>query len=206
MRKMQQILGGEMASLPGRRVLLILLVMLVSLGMAASGCGPVTDETPTEIAPDVIPTATPELTIVRFAPEQTAQLEYEGPAVPLSWQGTEYLVVPLTPQADCNPEDKCNRIVMDFKVVEDLGRGDDNPLVTQFDSPLEIEVPYTADDVEDVDGVLEDLTLRYWDGERWVAFTESEHQFSLEGDEQGGFGYVEITEWGDREIAWGGPE
>ena len=205
MHKLQQIVGGEVASLPGGRVLLILLMILVSLGMTAGECGPVAGE-PTE-APVAVatempePTATPEPLIVGFDPELTARLEYEGEAVSLSWQGTDYLVVPLTPQAACELQDNCIRIAMDFKVVE----RDSNETVYQFDSPLGIEVPYMAGDVEQA-GKLGYLTLRYWSGSSWVAFTESEHQFRLEGDEQGGWGYVQITEWGDREIAWGGPD
>ena len=147
------------------------------------------------------PTATPGPLIVWFDPDVTAQLEYEGEAVPLFWQETDYLVVPLTPQAACELQDNCIRIAMDFKVVE----RDSNETVYQFDSPLGIEAPYTEGDVEQA-GKLGYLTLRYWSGSSWVAFTESEHQFRLEGDEQGGWGYVQITEWGDREIAWGGPD
>jgi hypothetical protein len=209
MHKLQQIVGGEMASLPGGRVLVILLMILVSLGIAAGGCGPVTGE-PTE-APMVAeteapePTATPGPLIVWFEPEVTARLEYEGEAVSLLWQDSDYLVVPLTPQAACELQDNCIRIVTDFKVVEDLGRGEDNPTVYELGEPLRIKVPYTEDDVGQA-GKLGYLTLRYWGGDSWVAFTESEHQFHLEGDEQGGWGYAQITEWGDRPIAWGGPD
>lgn len=199
MRKKQQILGAEIASLPGRGVLLIWLVMLVSLGMAASGCGTATVEPTKERE------IQSESVIVWFDPEVTAQLEYEGEPVPLSWGDTDYLVVPLTPEAGCDPEENCGQIVMDFKVVEDQGLGEGNPTVYEFDPPLKIEVPYTADDVTWAGG-LNDLTLRYWDEGTWVAFTKDDHLFRLEGDAQGGWGYAQISEWSDREIAWGGPD
>jgi WD40 repeat protein len=75
-------------------------------------------------------------------------------------------------------------------------------IMTVFHPSIELQVEYTAQDVEVAGGNLEDLKLGFWNGTQWVAFTE-EHDFSREGNPEGGFGFARVASWGDRRIGWG---
>ena len=37
----------------------------------------------------------------------------------------------------------------------------------------------------------------------WRVFMDDKHEFRLEGDESGGYGFVLIRSWGDTFVSWG---
>jgi hypothetical protein len=101
---------------------------------------------------------------------------------------------------------KPGRLVINF-----AGENEDNPgkFLTKFDPPLEVRIKFTKADYNRATDDNGDLNLRlaFWSEvtNDWVLFTEDKHQFELIFDDSGqrGVGVVNITHWGDPQIAWG---
>ncbi len=73
--------------------------------------------------------------------------------------------------------------------------------LSQLDKPFEMRFRYTSDDVKQT---KTGLKLAFWDGNEWVVFTKDKHSFELQPDSQGGgYGVVQLSRWGDPNIAWG---
>ncbi len=78
--------------------------------------------------------------------------------------------------------------------------------VSVFHPPIEIRVRYTASDLKRAAAAGGSLCLGFWDGTQWNRFTPEKHQFHLESDASpvvGGWGVVNISQWGDPINAWG---
>jgi len=96
-----------------------------------------------------------------------------------------------------------SRLVINLKVVD---KADPSKIVTTFDPPLEVRVRYTPGDEKDASDKRKLLNLAYWDGKKWVRFTQKDHQFKLENKptkKYAGWGIVKITHWTDPPKAWG---
>jgi hypothetical protein len=97
------------------------------------------------------------------------------------------------------------RIVANIQIVDDEQGG----LLTEFDPPFELRVAYTAADFQRAQTKNQNLTLGFWDGGRWIAFTSAKHGFHLEPAapnrplNAGGFGVVTLSKWGDPPLGWG---
>jgi len=97
-----------------------------------------------------------------------------------------------------------HRLIINFEISAD--QKDPGNYVSEFSPPIHLRVPYTDVDVKAAGG-LENLQLGFWDevNNYWVSFTKTpKYEFSIEGDESGGFVMVTIPSWGDRRIGWGG--
>ncbi|HSF83318.1 MAG TPA: hypothetical protein VLA49_18925 [Anaerolineales bacterium] len=97
---------------------------------------------------------------------------------------------------------KPGRVVINFQIVDE-----DNPttVLTEFSPKFELRIRYTPADLKRAQDAGEPLQLAYWDGAKWVKFTQEKHNFKLEASAQGkgGFGVAMIGSWGDPNIAWG---
>jgi len=97
-----------------------------------------------------------------------------------------------------------HRLVINFEVSVDPD--DPDNYVSEFSPPIHLRVPYTNADVKAAGG-FENLQLGFWDevNEYWVSFNKHEKfEFSIKGDESGGFVTVIIPSWGDRRVGYGG--
>jgi hypothetical protein len=103
------------------------------------------------------------------------------------------------------------RPVINFEVVEG---SDGKTIVEIFQPAIELEVKYTVEDYKNAaegldnptpDQILQNLVLGYWDGKRWVAFTNDKHNFTIQPDAnpETGVGRAKISNWNDRRIGWG---
>lgn len=95
------------------------------------------------------------------------------------------------------------RLVINVGAVET-----DNPdqVVATFDPPMELRVRYTWQDLDRAAAAGTDLKLGFYNEDlgRWVVFTAEKHRFRLDSDPGGnsGVGIVEISHWGDPQVAW----
>jgi len=86
----------------------------------------------------------------------------------------------------------------------------DNPdlLVTKFSSPIEIRAGYTMIDLrraKEQQNLAQPL-FGFWDGCRWILFTEKKHQLRYEPSDRAdlaGYAIVTLGEWSDPPIAFG---
>jgi hypothetical protein len=85
----------------------------------------------------------------------------------------------------------------------------DNPdlLVTKFSSPLEIRAGYTAVDARRAkEKNLSQPQFGFWDGCRWILFTEKKHQLRYEPSDRpdlAGYAVVTLSAWADPTLAFG---
>jgi hypothetical protein len=227
MNKMKEVLRDLKVLPSSGRLLLLLLVVLITLSLVAAQC---TTSLPSETEPSPLETMPPTkgLTVATPSAPETQYVPADWPLVVefnpfgrlvttmVPWQGrvVEVEELEVDPELPCNPEypgDRCNQIVLDFRVISDTIEG---PVTVMTFSPaITLEVAYEREDVEAVGGLTENLTLRYWESDpeqqnegTWIAFTRTEHGFRTEGDETGGFGYVNISTWSDRAVCWGEPD
>ena len=113
---------------------------------------------------------------------------------------------PLGKKKDYKSKDSefvAKRLVINFGLVDE--DNEDNVL-TEFNPPIEVKIRYKQKDIESVDEAKSSLRLAYWNGKDWEYFTEKKHDFKLVPDskaDNGGYGYVEISQWGDPPLAWG---
>lgn len=107
---------------------------------------------------------------------------------------------------DMNPSGggfKPIRIIANIVLEEE---GKPGAYLTDLGQSVEIKVRYTKKDKAAADAMNKTLALAFWDGSRWVRFTQK-HGFALQPDsnpEKGGVGKVTITQWADPPIGWGG--
>jgi hypothetical protein len=98
---------------------------------------------------------------------------------------------------------KARRLVMNLVLVD---RDDPKKTLTKFDPPIEVRVRYRKKDLENAEKAGKKLALAFWNGKVWVIFSKKKHKFQLQPDEKpkkGGYGVVEISNWGDPPIGWG---
>jgi len=85
----------------------------------------------------------------------------------------------------------------------------DNPdlLVTKFTSPIEIRAGYTAVDLRRAkEKNLSQPQFGFWDGCRWILFTEKKHQLRYEPSDRAdlaGYAVVTLSAWADPALAYG---
>jgi hypothetical protein len=85
----------------------------------------------------------------------------------------------------------------------------DNPdlLVTKFSSPLEIRAGYTTVDLRRAkEKNLSQPQFGFWDGCRWILFTEKKHQLRYEPSDRAdlaGYAVVTLSAWADPTLAYG---
>lgn len=95
------------------------------------------------------------------------------------------------------------RIVINVGAVDEDAQ---DQVITSFDPPMELRVNYTRADKARADAAGTNLTLGFYSEDlgRWVVFTQQKHNFRLEADPSGqkGVGIVEISHWGDPNVAW----
>lgn len=102
-----------------------------------------------------------------------------------------------------------------FKVIRVIGNivlyyknDDDNydpsEAIQNFDPPLEIRVGYTINDVGKNKGNYKRLKLAFWNGEKWVIISDSDHDYHILPPDTAQVAEVKISNWaGDPPIAWG---
>ncbi len=87
----------------------------------------------------------------------------------------------------------------------------DNPdlLVTKFSTPIEIRAGYTTVDLRHAkDNNLDHPQFGFWDGCRWILFTEKKHQLRYEPSDRAdlaGYAVVSLREWADPMLGMGPP-
>lgn len=77
--------------------------------------------------------------------------------------------------------------------------------LSKFDSPFELQVRYTADDLQQAQNRDGTLSLAAFVDDHWVRITPQKHQFVLQADSDpatGGVGTARIRDWGDPPVAW----
>lgn len=75
-----------------------------------------------------------------------------------------------------------------------------NEVSPEFEKPIELQIRYTLEDLEEADGE-ENLKLAYWDLHDWVIISDSDHEYEIF---PGQIGKVRIKSWGaDPTLAWG---
>jgi hypothetical protein len=85
----------------------------------------------------------------------------------------------------------------------------DNPdlLVTKFSTPIEVRAGYTAVDLRHAkEKELDHPQFGFWDGCRWVLFTEKKHQLRYEPADRAdlaGYAVVTLNQWADPALAVG---
>jgi hypothetical protein len=85
----------------------------------------------------------------------------------------------------------------------------DNPdlLVTKFSSPIEIRAGYTAVDLRRAkEKSLSQPQFGFWDGCRWILFTENKHQLRYEPPDRAdlaGYAVVTLSVWADPLLGYG---
>lgn len=86
----------------------------------------------------------------------------------------------------------------------DDDRYDQSKPIKKFDPPLELRVGYTTDDVVSNKGKFKELKLAFWNGNKWVMISDSEHEYDILPPNTGQVAEVKISNWaGDPPIAWG---
>lgn len=88
-------------------------------------------------------------------------------------------------------------------VIFDRDRPD--RFLSKFDSPFELKVRYTADDLQQAQNRGGTLSLAAFVDDHWVKITPQKHQFNLQADSDtttGGVGTALIRDWGDPPVAW----
>ena len=95
------------------------------------------------------------------------------------------------------------------RIVINVGAVDqdaEDQVITTFDPPMELRVNYTQADQARASAAGKSLTLGFYSEDlgRWIVFTQQKHNFRLEAASsgQGGVGIVEISHWGDPNVAW----
>ena len=85
----------------------------------------------------------------------------------------------------------------------------DNPdlLVTKFSTPIEIRAGYTAVDLRRAkEKNLSQPEFGFWDGCRWILFTEKKHQLRFEPSDRAdlaGYAVVTLGAWADPALGYG---
>lgn len=88
------------------------------------------------------------------------------------------------------------RPLVNFVVKDPAGK-----VMTRFDPPITLQVPYTQADLDRAKSKGKSLMLFFWQNGSWKPFNKSLHNFHLV--EAGGYGEVSISDWGDPQIGWG---
>ena len=142
-----------------------------------------------------------------MSPNKTFHFEQEGVEVNVPQPARKIKALSLPRQALKNMPAKPGgfqpgRVVINIALVyEDAP----DEFLTEFDSPFELRVRYTPGDLRRAQQSNQPLQLAFWDGSDWVVFTPSKHNFELVPEErgEGGYGVVQLSHWGDPNIAWG---
>jgi hypothetical protein len=95
------------------------------------------------------------------------------------------------------------RVVINIVLEEESRPG---VFLTDLNQSVTIRIRYSPADLNEAARSRKPLALGFWDGQRWVRFDRTKHQFNLQSDpdvSRGGFATVTITRWGDPPIAWG---
>jgi len=143
--------------------------------------------------------------------ESTHRFEAEGVAIRIRAQSRPVKVrkLPLLRREDYPPKQGDfipARLVINFEIVYE-----DGSLPPEFTPPFELEVRYTAEDLERARAAGGSPSLWFFNGDEWVPFTKEKHHFrlvpdrlSLEGQlvETGGFGVAYIRNWADPPVGW----
>jgi hypothetical protein len=178
----------------GRIVLLLLLIPVVLLVFAVI------------VNPPPKRTGDPTETIVKEYDDKNVRVtvKYQGYAV-------DVLRIPSPPleemraPADGLPDEFTpHRVLLNVVVARQ-----DNPdlLVTKFSTPIEIRAGFTAVDVRRAkEKKLDQPQFGFWDGCRWVLFTERKHQLRYEPSDRAdlaGYAVVTLSAWADPALAFG---
>ena len=94
------------------------------------------------------------------------------------------------------------RVVTNFEI-----RDKKNKPFTKFKKPFEFKLRYTKKDFDQAAKDGRPLRMAYWKNGQWNIFTAQKHNFELLPDPNvpfTGVGVVQITDWDDPAIAWGG--
>lgn len=137
----------------------------------------------------------------------------KGVKVTVAWQGYPVQVLRI-PQAtleelrSAQDEFTPRRLLLNVVVAraEDTDR-----LVTKFAPPLELEIAYTQEDLDAArKQELVYPQVGFWDGCKWVLFTEKKHNLKYTPadkptPEVAGYATVALSEWADPSIGAGPP-
>jgi len=93
------------------------------------------------------------------------------------------------------------REALNFQVVDSS-----NTQLTDFDPPIELKVNFTFDDLKESIENNKLISLAFWNGSRWVRFTEKKHNLSVHLTKINhwvGYFVVKISNWGDPSVSVG---
>ena len=185
----------------GKRVRVFALAIVAALSLMTVRCEPT--PTPSSLSPGIAG----EQHIFQVIVEKEVAGEIEDitqvivrvPSQPVEVEVLKLATGKLEELRSEDDELEAERLVINFEVID----RDTQEMLSSFDPPIELEVAYTAQDVQNANG-LDNLVLGFWHEteEKWIAF-DDKHEFRLEGDSQGGIGFATISSWGDRRIAYG---
>lgn len=95
------------------------------------------------------------------------------------------------------------RTVINIAVVDE---DDPKKFIEKFAEPFQLRVRYSNEDLHAAQSRGRELRLGYWDGKNWKRFKKVKHKFAIQPDDDpktGGYGVVQISDWGDPPVAWG---
>ena len=143
--------------------------------------------------------------------------------VVIPWQGRSVIAVrvPSVPLDQLKGEGNDftpAELVINVEVVD---AKDEHTVLTDFDPPLEIEFKFPASliknarelaarqqiNINSADDLAGVIKVGFWNGARWVLFTNEKHNFRIQGNDTTGYvGKVNLRKWGDPPIAWNPPK
>ncbi len=137
------------------------------------------------------------------------QYEDKNVTVTVKYQGFAVDVLrlpspPLDEMKSDSDEFAAHRVLLNVAVARR-----DNPdlLVTKYSTPIEVRAGYTAVDLRRAtEQKLDRPQFGFWDGGRWVLFTEKKHQLRYEPADRAdlaGYAVVTLSQWSDPAIAFG---
>jgi hypothetical protein len=178
----------------GRIVLVLLLIPVILLVFAMI------------VNPKPKPAADPTQPIVKEYGDKnvTVEVKYQG-------FGVEVLRLPSPPLEEMRapadgPADEFtpHRVLLNVVVAR---QDNSDLLVTKFSTPIEIRAGYTAVDLRRAkEKNFEQPQFGFWDGCRWVLFTEKKHQLRYAPSDRAdlaGYAVVTLSAWADPALAFG---
>ncbi len=130
----------------------------------------------------------------------------------VKWQGypINVLRLPYPPQEEMQSEQdefKPRRLLLNPALVVQSRR---EQLVSKFDPPIEIQIAYTRVDLKFAqEHGLEYPQAGFWDGCKWVLFTQEKHQLTYRKRRRNdaaaiaGYLLVKFSEWADPALGMG---
>lgn len=184
----------------GKRVRFFALAIVAALGLMTVRCAP------TPMPGESKGGEESEEYVIQFIVDNKVpgeDKEKSRVTVKVPWQGVKVEVLKLATgkleDLEPDPEFEPERLVINLEVIN----ADTGDMLTSFNPPIQLEVAYTAKDVQNADGI-DKLKLAFWHetDKKWIVLG-TQHDLMADGGTEGGTYFATISSWGDRRIAYG---